>query len=129
MIMDTNEKPVWFAAKRYGWGWGLPCAWQGWVVFAVWLGFVCGTALLMVPGHFALWMASTAVLATALFAVCLIKGERPRWRWGEPERQPTRPLSDRLAELDDLRRKELLSESEHEAMRQKILSAFGSIRD
>jgi hypothetical protein len=33
--MDTNEKTVWFIAKRYGWGWGLPCAWQGWVVFAV----------------------------------------------------------------------------------------------
>ena len=127
--MDTNEKTVWFAAKRYGWGWGLPCAWQGWVIFAVWLGLVAGTAFLMMPAHLALWIASTAVLSTALFVVCLIKGETPRWRWGDRDRRPTRSLADRLAELDDLRRKELLSESEHEAMRQKILSAFGTVGD
>ncbi|HTS17465.1 MAG TPA: hypothetical protein VMP11_07825 [Verrucomicrobiae bacterium] len=30
--MRPNDKRVWFRAKRYGWGWGLPCAWQGWVV-------------------------------------------------------------------------------------------------
>jgi hypothetical protein len=127
--MDTNEKPVWFAAKRYGWGWGWPCAWQGWVVSAVWLGLVCGTAFLLAPGHFDLWMVSMAVLAAALFVVCLIKGERPRWRWGERERRPTRSLADRLAELDELRRRELLSESEHEAMRQKILKGFGKVGD
>ena len=127
--MDTNDKPVWFTAKRYGWGRGLPCAWQGWVIFAVWLGLVAGTAFLMMPAHLALWIASTAVLSTALFVVCLIKGETPRWRWGDRDRRPTRSLADRLAELDDLRRKELLSESEHEAMRQKILSAFGTVGD
>jgi hypothetical protein len=22
----------WFPAKRYGWGWGLPVTWQGWLV-------------------------------------------------------------------------------------------------
>jgi hypothetical protein len=121
--MDTNEKPVWFPAKRYGWGWGAPCTWQGWVVFAVWLGSVCGTAVLLMSRHFALWMVSLAVLTATLFVVCLIKGETPRWRWGDRDRRPTRSLADRLAELDDLRKKELLSETEHEAMRQKILSA------
>ena len=127
--MDTNEKPVWFAAKRYGWGWGWPCAWQGWVVFAVWLGLVSGTAFLLAPTHLALWLASIAVLSAALFVVCLIKGETPRWRWGESERRPSRSLADRLAELDDLRRRQLLSESEHEAMRQKILNGFGTVGD
>jgi hypothetical protein len=24
----------WFPAKRYGWGWGFPITWQGWLVFA-----------------------------------------------------------------------------------------------
>jgi hypothetical protein len=127
--MNTNEKPLWFTAKRYGWGWGLPCAWQGWVVLAVWVALVYGTAFLMMPRHFALWMVSIAVLGTALFVVCLIKGEPLRWRWGGRERQPTRSLADRLAQLDDLRRKELLSKSEHEAMRQKIMSAFGTVAD
>ena len=127
--MNTNEKPVWFTAKRYGWGWGLPCAWQGWVVFTVWLALISGTAFLLAPRHFALWMASLAVLSAALFVVCLIKGEPARWRWGEPKRQSARSLSDRLAELDDLRRRELLSESEHEAMRQKILKSVGTVGD
>ncbi len=127
--MNTNEKPVWFTAKRYGWGWSWPCAWQGWVVLAVWLALISGSAFLLAPRHFALRMASLAVLSTALFVVCLIKGETPRWRWGDSDRRPTRSLSDRLAELDDLRRKDLLSESEHEAMRQKIVSAFGSAGD
>jgi hypothetical protein len=74
-------------------------------------------------------MVTMAVLGTALFVVCLIKGESPRWRWGESERRPSRSLADRLAELDELRRRQLLSESEHEAMRQKILKAFGRVGD
>jgi hypothetical protein len=35
----------WFPAKRYGWGWGLPTAWQGWLVFV-------GYILLLVVGAF-----------------------------------------------------------------------------
>jgi len=33
-VDPVPEKRVWFPAKRYGWGWGLPCAWQGWLVLA-----------------------------------------------------------------------------------------------
>jgi len=29
-----SETRYWFTAKRYGWGWGFPIAWQGWLVFA-----------------------------------------------------------------------------------------------
>jgi hypothetical protein len=29
-----NERKYWFAAKRYGWGWGIPSSWQGWLVLA-----------------------------------------------------------------------------------------------
>jgi len=139
-MMDMNEKTVWFPAKRYGWGWSLPCAWQGWVVLAVWLGLLCGAALLLVPRHSALWIVSIAVLSAALFTVCLIKGEKPRWRWGNTDpsrtrsrriagRDTARSLPDRLAELDDLRRRELLSETKYEAMRQKIIKTFGGVGD
>jgi hypothetical protein len=31
-----NDQPTfWFPKKRYGWGWGLPVRWQGWLVFAL----------------------------------------------------------------------------------------------
>lgn len=127
--MDTNKKAIWFPAKRYGWGWSWPCAWQGWIVLIVWLGLLYGTAFLLMPKHLALGIASTFVLGAALIVVCLIKGETPRWRWGDRDLQPTRSLADRLAELDDLRKKELLTESEHEVMRQKILKSFGTVGD
>ena len=33
MKLDAQPK-YWFPAKRYGWGWGLPGTWQGWLVVA-----------------------------------------------------------------------------------------------
>ena len=27
-----TERKYWFPAKRYGWGWGMPNTWQGWLV-------------------------------------------------------------------------------------------------
>jgi hypothetical protein len=81
--MPTKDKQIWFPAKRYGWGWGLPCAWQGWVVLVVWLCLLFGAALLTLPRHMAIWIVSLVVLNAALFAICFIKGEKPRWRWGD----------------------------------------------
>lgn len=73
----------WFPAKRYGWGWGPPNTWQGWLVIFIWL------AVLM---PITLWLASrnqtvpllvfiTGMIA-ALTVIGYIKGEPPRWRWG-----------------------------------------------
>ena len=78
----ANEKKIWFPAKRYGWGWGLPCALQGWVVFIVWIILLCVGAFLM-PMHAALFVAYTVVLSSGLIVICLVKGEQPRWRWGK----------------------------------------------
>ena len=86
--MCANEKQVWFRAKRYGWGWGLPCAWQGWVVFVVWLGLLCGAAFLTLLGHIELWIASIVILVVTLVTICFIKGESPRWRWGNKGERP-----------------------------------------
>jgi hypothetical protein len=80
--MQPNESKVWFPAKRYGWGWGPPTCWQGWVVFAVWAALLCGGALLLMPNT-ALFVLYAAILAIALIIVCLLKGEKPRWRWGK----------------------------------------------
>ena len=49
----TTELPAepryWFPAKRFGRGWGLSCAWQGWVVFTVLFGLLALGALLVPP--------------------------------------------------------------------------------
>jgi len=44
----------WFPARRYGWGWGLPTAWQGWVVMLCCLGLIAVAASFsnMVGGFF-----------------------------------------------------------------------------
>jgi len=80
---STNEKQVWFPAKKYGWGWGPPCAWQGWVVFAVWLALLGGGGIFLAPISISLFVAYAIFLGVALFIVALIKGEKPRWRWGK----------------------------------------------
>ena len=74
---------VWFKAKQYGWGW-FPVTWQGWTVILVYCALV---VLLM---WFAQWRLLTpafvlgiVLLVIALIAVCYVKGERPRWRWGK----------------------------------------------
>jgi CHASE2 domain-containing sensor protein len=81
--MQTNEKKVWFPAKTYGWGWGLPCAWQGWVVLAVWLMLLCAGGVFLAPRHLGLFLVCTVALAIAMVLICLLKGEKPRWRWGK----------------------------------------------
>lgn len=76
----SDESPrYWFAAKQYGWGWGLPTVWQGWVVLAAYLSGLTVAALFLPEGAFYLCLG---VLTLLLIAVCAIKGEPPRWRWG-----------------------------------------------
>ena len=82
-------RKYWFPAKTYGWGWGLPRSWQGWLVMAAFIG-------LLVAGSFAFpprtalgrYLAYIAVLCGLLIGVCWLKGEPPRWRWGKV-RRPT----------------------------------------
>ena len=80
--MPLPKDQAWFRMKRYGYGWGLPTRWQGWLVLAI---YVCA---LLIAG---LWFdrsrplafnASVIILTVLLIAICAWKGERPRWRWG-----------------------------------------------
>ena len=81
--MTTNDKKFWFRAKRYGWGWGLPCSWQGWVVAAAFLLLVCGGAFFIKSGiSLAVWVAYVIILTAIMIGICFLKGETPRWRWG-----------------------------------------------
>ena len=79
----SNAKQYWFPAKTYGWGWGLPATWQGWLVMAVYLAGILAASLLLNPANQP-GMFSGAVLALSLLLVlvCWKTGEPPRWRWG-----------------------------------------------
>lgn len=83
MTEQTPPAPgYWFRAKRYGWGWGLPTAWQGWVVFGAYFVLVIGGAIAFPQASMALFIAYEFILTCLLFVICWIKGEPPRWRWG-----------------------------------------------
>jgi hypothetical protein len=79
MPPDTQ---YWFPAKRYGWGWGLPSTWQGWVVFAGFLALVAAGTFVLPQKSLAAYLVYIGVLSVLLCGICWLKGEPPRWRWG-----------------------------------------------
>lgn len=82
----AKQPKYWFPAKRYGWGWGPPVAWQGWLVLVIFFALVLAGAVVLLPSRGQLaFVAYTFVLVVLLVAVCWIKGEPPRWRWGGDE--------------------------------------------
>jgi hypothetical protein len=81
--MNGVPPQYWFSAKRYGWGWGLPAAWQGWVVLAAWVALLAALGPILALHSMPLFFVFMAVMGAALVAVCWAKGEPPRWRWGE----------------------------------------------
>ncbi len=89
-VQDASNKP-WFVAKSYGWGW-TPATWQGWLILAIFIAVIVlnllridaysesiNTTLL----HF---IPQTFVLIAILILICWKKGEKPRWQWGESDK-------------------------------------------
>ncbi|MBI3349077.1 MAG: hypothetical protein HY020_17945 [Burkholderiales bacterium] len=72
----------WFPAKRYGWGWGAPRTWQGWLVLAFFALLVAAGVVFQRQLGTLLFMAYIAVISLGPLGVCWLKGEPPRWRWG-----------------------------------------------
>ena len=74
----------WFPMKRYGWGWGLPIAWQGWVALGLYLVLLAVGIVNFPPSTHPTGFAAIVFGCTAAFGgVCYLKGEPPRWRWGD----------------------------------------------
>ena len=81
---DQDGKKIWFPAKKYGWGWGPPNCWQGWVVIVIYVGLAAGGAFLfLLTSHPLLFISYMVALLLLLCVVCWLKGEKPRWRWGK----------------------------------------------
>ena len=82
--MPIDSTDYWFPAKRYGWGWGLPVCWQGWVVLAIYAVLLAAGIVGLHPERsstgFVWYVAGLSVL---LVLMCWWRGEPPRWRWGK----------------------------------------------
>jgi hypothetical protein len=82
--LTQAERKYWFPAKRYGWGWGIPGTWQGWLVLAVYGAMlVVGIFLFPPSAGFGPYILYLAVVSALPIVVCWLKGEPPRWRWGK----------------------------------------------
>jgi len=81
---DTPKKKLWFPAKTYGWGWGPPTCWQGWLVLLSFCLLITLASLVFSPdAHPLAFFASVTLLSGVLIGICWLKGEPPRWRWGK----------------------------------------------
>lgn len=81
------QSKYWFPAKRYGWGWGVPATWQGWLALSLYLALIgAGAAVLLPSRRPGVFVGYVAFLSVLLIAVCWIKGEPPHWHWGKHDR-------------------------------------------
>ena len=83
--MSAPTRKYWFPAKRFGWGWGPPSTWEGWVFLVAWIAVVFACTPL-VEGHPVLFGLFMAAMIAVMLAVCFAKGEPPRWRWGDRDK-------------------------------------------
>ena len=80
-----STKVYWFPAKTYGWGWGPPTKWQGWVVVLVWAAALAEGLFLLRHGGYQLpyRLGFVLLMGVILGFVCYLTGEPPKWRWGD----------------------------------------------
>jgi len=77
-----NRNSYWFPAKKYGWGWGPPTRWQGWVVLLLWAGALAAGLYLLRQYQLAARLGFVLVMGLVLMLLCYWKGEPPAWRSG-----------------------------------------------
>ena len=76
--MERKTRTYWFPAKRRGWGWGPPTAWQGRAALGVFFALLLAGAIILLPHEDpALFVAYAALLCILLMVVCWIAGEPP----------------------------------------------------
>jgi hypothetical protein len=76
---DMNEPPpsFWFPAKTYGWGWGLPVKWQGWIVLVGYFALqYLGIQHFKAERNIRALLTYLLVLTVILVAIVILKGER-----------------------------------------------------
>ena len=74
------ESGAWWAPKRFGYGAGLPIAWQGWAVTLSYIMLIMGAALGILP-HSPFAFAAIVVVATAVLVLVIARKTRGGWRW------------------------------------------------
>jgi hypothetical protein len=53
------------------------------VVTVAYVAIAGGSAFVLMPKHRLLWFGGIAACTAILIVIGLLKGEKPRWRWGK----------------------------------------------
>jgi hypothetical protein len=90
MLHKFFEPGDWFPPKRYGYGAGLPIAWQGWVLLLAFVTLIVGIALLApsIEDYRAIaGLLTLMALSTVAFVTIVHRRTRGgwRWRWGDSD--------------------------------------------
>jgi len=83
--MRDDDRRYWFPAKRYGWGWGFPVRWQGWLVMIIWTAAIIIGSLKLAPRNQTIFLGFMVIMIVALIGICYATGEPPSWRWGRDD--------------------------------------------
>jgi hypothetical protein len=70
----------WFEQKTFGYGAGLPIAWQGWVVVAAMLAGPIGLTQILLPAH-PYYYGPAAIGWTMLWMPLMARRTRGGWKW------------------------------------------------
>ncbi|MFZ3483956.1 hypothetical protein [Sphingomonas sp. 3-13AW] len=80
---QAERDDAWFAPKRFGYGAGMPIAWQGWVLLGGYVAIVLLACRFVAADHpvgFGIFVAALTLAVLALAAIHTRGGWR--WRWG-----------------------------------------------
>ncbi|RZA04589.1 MAG: hypothetical protein EOO68_08095 [Moraxellaceae bacterium] len=74
---SASQQKIWFPAKRIGLGWGLPVAWQGWVVLIIYLlALFAGSLLVSYFANTMYYLLYVFGITFILLVICFLKGEK-----------------------------------------------------
>lgn len=79
MLHRLLDRDPWFRAKRFGYGAGLPIAWQGWALLIAHMALLIGL-IPMFAGR-PLTMALIAIVLAALPMPIYARHTEGGWRW------------------------------------------------
>ena len=84
----SGDEP-WFGEKRYGFGAGLPIAWQGWALLLSYISVMIGLGAVAERARGEALVGVIAGMLLASVAIVAIARARTRggwhWRWGEDD--------------------------------------------
>lgn len=89
--MPLPKEKAWFPPKTYGYGWGMPSRWQGWVVLLGYVIALVAGSVWLAARSLPLYIVYTLGITAVLVVICAWKGEKTSWRWGEEKPPATRP--------------------------------------